>query len=83
MECFRRLHEIDRKINKIIRGFWLIIAVGNLLVTVNAVVVQHVQQQLLTAHQTPNICQSNYTKYYFFFFKMFDLKPKSFNTNLM
>lgn len=43
-------HEINGEVDEVVRGQGLVIAAGHLLVAVDAVVVQHVQQQLLTAH---------------------------------
>lgn len=39
-----KLHEINRKVNKIVGRQGLGIAVSDLLVTVNAVVIQHIEQ---------------------------------------
>ena len=49
METKNELLEINGKVNEIVRREGLVFAaVGNPFVAVNAVVVQHVQQQLLT-----------------------------------
>lgn len=46
--------EINGEIYKIVGGKWLVLAIAHLLVAVNAMIVQHVQQQFLTASKSDN-----------------------------
>lgn len=44
------LHEIDGEVNEVVGRQGLVVSFGYLFVAVNAVVVEHVQEQLLTAY---------------------------------